>query len=188
MATTAQCLYCFDVLAASFEKREPPKLRQVEELWAQYEARNEPARSGVISEESEGDAEDLEMAEDDGGEALEEDGEIAGRQARPSTLRSNVMARLQGSTSASRSSSSTPSTLSTASSQAALGDSSKSSSKSSLFSFLPIKSRSEPEEEHPLFVTWNTVSSRGIKSLRGCIGTFEAQKLSAGLKYYALTS
>ncbi|KAF2084575.1 hypothetical protein K490DRAFT_48937 [Saccharata proteae CBS 121410] len=41
---------------------------------------------------------------------------------------------------------------------------------------------------HPLFVTWNTVNSRGHTSLRGCIGTFEAQELSDGLRSYALTS
>jgi hypothetical protein len=43
------------------------------------------------------------------------------------------------------------------------------------------------EQRYPLFVTWNTVS-HGHKSLRGCIGTFEAQDLAAGLKSYALTS
>ncbi|KAI8960341.1 AMMECR1 domain-containing protein [Daldinia sp. FL1419] len=43
--------------------------------------------------------------------------------------------------------------------------------------------------ESPLFVTWNTVSSRsGNTSLRGCIGTFEAQKLDEGLSSYAITS
>ncbi|KAI1820849.1 AMMECR1 domain-containing protein [Xylaria intraflava] len=41
----------------------------------------------------------------------------------------------------------------------------------------------------PLFVTWNTVSpSSGHRSLRGCIGTFEAQELDEGLSSYALTS
>ncbi|KAM0322445.1 hypothetical protein ACHAQA_009512 [Verticillium albo-atrum] len=43
--------------------------------------------------------------------------------------------------------------------------------------------------ESPLFVTWNTVSTRsGHRSLRGCIGTFEAQDLDSGLSEYALTS
>ncbi|KAK1992809.1 hypothetical protein LX36DRAFT_283444 [Colletotrichum falcatum] len=43
--------------------------------------------------------------------------------------------------------------------------------------------------ESPLFVTWNTVSPRsGHRSLRGCIGTFEAQELEDGLSSYALTS
>ncbi|KAK6345118.1 hypothetical protein TWF718_007047 [Orbilia javanica] len=41
--------------------------------------------------------------------------------------------------------------------------------------------------ERPLFVTWNLVKSRG-KQLRGCIGTFEPQKLDDGLASYALTS
>ncbi|KAI2616812.1 AMMECR1 domain-containing protein [Hypoxylon sp. NC1633] len=49
---------------------------------------------------------------------------------------------------------------------------------------------SEPAiTESPLFVTWNTVSSRtGDTSLRGCIGTFEAQELDEGLSSYAITS
>jgi hypothetical protein len=42
--------------------------------------------------------------------------------------------------------------------------------------------------EHPLFVTWNTVSARGEKRLRGCIGTFEPLDLEEGLGSYALTS
>ena len=43
--------------------------------------------------------------------------------------------------------------------------------------------------ESPLFVTWNTVSARsGNTSLRGCIGTFEAQELDEGLSSYALIS
>ncbi|KAI1468293.1 AMMECR1 domain-containing protein [Daldinia caldariorum] len=43
--------------------------------------------------------------------------------------------------------------------------------------------------ESPLFVTWNTVSPRtGNTSLRGCIGTFEAQELGEGLSSYAITS
>lgn len=43
--------------------------------------------------------------------------------------------------------------------------------------------------ESPLFVTWNTVSSRsGHSSLRGCIGTFEAQELEDGLSSYAVIS
>ncbi|KAI1152474.1 AMMECR1 domain-containing protein [Nemania diffusa] len=43
--------------------------------------------------------------------------------------------------------------------------------------------------ESPLFVTWNTVSpGSGHTSLRGCIGTFEAQELDEGLSSYAITS
>ncbi|KAK4157698.1 AMMECR1 domain-containing protein [Chaetomidium leptoderma] len=46
----------------------------------------------------------------------------------------------------------------------------------------------EPLTESPLFVTWNTLSPRGHASLRGCIGTFEAQDLDEGLSSYALIS
>ncbi|KAL8377425.1 hypothetical protein RB595_008212 [Gaeumannomyces hyphopodioides] len=45
-----------------------------------------------------------------------------------------------------------------------------------------------PPAESPLFVTWNTVSARHGPSLRGCIGTFEAQPLEEGLSAYALTA
>ncbi|KAK8135774.1 hypothetical protein PG984_003714 [Apiospora sp. TS-2023a] len=49
--------------------------------------------------------------------------------------------------------------------------------------------RAAPITESPLFVTWNTVSARsGNTSLRGCIGTFEAQELEDGLSSYAITS
>lgn len=44
------------------------------------------------------------------------------------------------------------------------------------------------QQEHPLFVTWNTVSPRHGTSLRGCIGTFEPLELDEGLSSYALTS
>lgn len=47
--------------------------------------------------------------------------------------------------------------------------------------------------ETPLFVTWNTYDNEDDEddddtSLRGCIGTFEAQDLSEGLPEYALIS
>jgi AMMECR1 domain-containing protein len=44
------------------------------------------------------------------------------------------------------------------------------------------------EQKYPLFVTWNTLSKSGRKSLRGCIGTFEPQVLPRGLKHYAFES
>jgi AMMECR1 domain-containing protein len=37
-------------------------------------------------------------------------------------------------------------------------------------------------------VTWDTRGRSGQKSLRGCIGTFDAQELDDGLRTYALTS
>ncbi|KAF5742508.1 hypothetical protein HS088_TW09G00557 [Tripterygium wilfordii] len=44
------------------------------------------------------------------------------------------------------------------------------------------------EGQHPLFVTWKKVVNGGEPSLRGCIGTLEAQCLINGFKDYALTS
>ncbi|TDL29753.1 alport syndrome [Rickenella mellea] len=47
-----------------------------------------------------------------------------------------------------------------------------------------------PDEKYPLFVTWNTRSSRSNRPprLRGCIGTFEPQPIREGLAEYALIS
>lgn len=117
-------------------------------------------------------------------------------------LRLPSISRLQQtpSSSSSASSSSTPSSLSTTSSRADVSSSSaasKSSSKSSFFSFgggrpsppSTATNKKVEKQEHPLFVTWNTVSERtGNKSLRGCIGTFDAVELGSGLKSYALTA
>lgn len=46
----------------------------------------------------------------------------------------------------------------------------------------------QPITESPLFITWNTLSTRHGHNLRGCIGTFEPQELEDGLSSYALTS
>ncbi|KAA8898804.1 AMMECR1 domain-containing protein [Sphaerosporella brunnea] len=40
----------------------------------------------------------------------------------------------------------------------------------------------------PLFVTWKKRSASGHMDLRGCIGTFDAKPLEAGLRDYALTA
>ena len=184
MASTAHCLYCFEVLAASLEKRQALELKQVEELWEQY--------NGYLSgkETTEGEEEDdVEMTEDEDlegeREEVEEEDEEDTEPIRR-TLRPREISRLQASSPASASSSSSPSSSSANSSRTAFSDNSKASSRSSLFSF--IRRSPARREEYPLFVTWNTISSRGHKSLRGCIGTFEAQNLSSGLRSYALTS
>ncbi|KAF2851203.1 hypothetical protein T440DRAFT_467935 [Plenodomus tracheiphilus IPT5] len=80
-----------------------------------------------------------------------------------------------GSTSSTASSSNTHSGVSTPG-DAASGGSSANSSTSSL------------NEEHPLFITYNTITPRGDKHLRGCIGTFSPQPLPIGLSSYALTA
>jgi hypothetical protein len=188
MATAAHCLYCFEVLSAALEKRQPLELPQVEDLWAQYSLAN----GSKHEEDKQLEADDALAEDSDMGLEDEEDTD---EDPAPPALRLPTISRLQASSpasaSTSSSSSSTPSSLSTTSSQVALGDSSKSSSKSSFFS-IPGRSKQpspiQKEEEHPLFVTWNTISSRGHQSLRGCIGTFDAQPLQAGLKSYALTA
>jgi uncharacterized protein (TIGR00296 family) len=88
-----------------------------------------------------------------------------------------ALRRLAGSSSSSGTSS--PSS----SSSMSLGVETAATSLSSLSDATPLIT------ESPLFVTWNTVSERnGQRSLRGCIGTFEAQDLDDGLSSYALTS
>jgi len=198
MASKAYCLYCFEVLAASLEKRETLSLVQVENLWANYNDSKETTSAGDGSDDDADDNDEVEMTENDEEEDDEEGDEndgIANANDEPvdrhsSLLRPKDVSRLQNVSPASGSSSSTPSTLSTTSSRAALGDTSKSSSKSSFFSFTRKSQRSPAKkyDEYPLFVTWNTINSRGHKSLRGCIGTFEALELSSGLKSYALTA
>lgn len=45
-----------------------------------------------------------------------------------------------------------------------------------------------PPPPRPLFVTWSKISRSGVRNLRGCIGTFDAQPLETGLRSYALTA
>ena len=191
MATIAHCLYCFESLAATLEKRPQLSLRQVEDSWSQYQRSRsvggptEPIQDEEMTQDEE--SEESSNNELDDGESEEE----GVKQPTSSTLQLPSISRLQAASPSSASTVSTPSSLSTSSSQAALGGNSKSSSKSSLFSFSRRSHQPSParkEEEYPLFVTWNTISSRGHKTLRGCIGTFDAKKLSEGLASYALTA
>ena len=160
------------------------------------DASTEDDDSIMTGTEAEEDDENDEEYEAEGDKEEPEDNRVV--QPKPTSLRSGLrlpsISRLQAPSPASRSSSSsTPSSLSTSSSAAALGGNSKSSSNSSFFSFGRSKQPSPvvapKEEEHPLFITWNTVSPRsGNKSLRGCIGTFDAHELANGLRSYALTA
>ena len=184
MATIAHCIFCFEVLAAELEKRQALELKQVEELWTRYERTLRQGPEGVEDEDLDG---DLEMTEDEDQEPsadVDEQNEVMqpGRILRPRNV-----SRLRNQSPASGSASSTPSNLSAMSSQTAFSDTSKASSSSSFFSF----ARGSPaprEEKYPLFVTWDTIDSRGRKSLRGCIGTFQAEELSKGLQKYSLIS
>lgn len=186
MATQAHCAFCFETLAANFEHRQPLTLPQVEDLWDRYRTNN---KANPTSEEG-SDYEDAEENED--AEMTDADVEETPPTARPAAI-SRLLNR---DTSAASSSSSLPSTRSGASSTQSQRDrsgadtpaSSSSSvrSRSSLFSFARRR-RSDKADEKPLFVTWNTVSRSGYKSLRGCIGTFEPQEIEYGLRSYALT-
>ena len=184
MATQAHCAFCFECLSANFEHRQPIGLAQLEELWQQYRA----SKGEVVDVDDEVHSED--EREDEDAEMTDADAE------EPSPARPAAISRLLNrDTSASSSSSSLPSTRSTTSStpsqrggsgtETPASSTSSIKSRSSLFSF--ARRRREKSEEYPLFVTWNTVSRSGYKSLRGCIGTFEAQELEYGLKSYALT-
>lgn len=190
MATTAHGLYCFEVLTANLEKRSYLSLQQIQDLCAQHQKQAASAPENFEEEDEEMSQADGDPDSSDELEELQSDEEP--RRSTPSTLQPPSISRLQASTSpASASTASSASSLSTSSSKAALNDSSKSSSNSSFFSFGRHSQQPSParkEEAYPLFVTWNTVSSRGHKSLRGCIGTFDARELSDGLASYALTA
>ena len=210
MATLAHCAYCFEILTAELQDREALKYPQVLDLWVQYQSftNSKAAKTENDGEDEQGLNDGDELIEDSEMDALEETDEDEDRedgedstteelaQPAPSKLSLPSISRLQAPSPASASSfSSTPSSVSANSSNAALDSVSKSSSRTSFFSFgsrrsqQPSPAAPPKEEEHPLFVTWNTISARsGHKSLRGCIGTFEAQELGAGLRDYALTA
>ena len=191
MATEAHCAYCFETLSANLEKRTPLSLAQVARLWKQYTA--EPELENEESKTPHNIA-PPELQVGDAAITTEEN-------TAPSSFRPQAVSRLlapspsstaSSSTSIPSSAVSTPSGLSEASSVT-----SKNSSRSSFFSSWGRNGRKleaeredeEDEEESPLFVTWNSVSSRtGEKRLRGCIGTFEPLELAEGLRSYALTS
>jgi hypothetical protein len=182
MATQAHCAFCFECLAANFERRQPLSLAQVEELWDQYQQSLDPASDYGPVEAGAEDEDEAEMTDVDGDEP-------------PTTAKPAAISRLLNhETSAGSSSSSLQSTRSSASSTPSQknmgsGADTPASSTSSLRSRMSLGSRNKrgKEEQYPLFVTWNTISRSGNKSLRGCIGTFEAQGLEYGLRSYSLT-
>lgn len=167
MATQAHCAFCFEVLSASFERRKPLNLSQTETLWSQYHTSNS---SNTYEEPpSEVDDDDAEMTD------------VEGETSVKRTAISRLLNR-DASESAGSSSSSLPSS---GSSKATSGTATPASSISDLSM---TQNKKKKVEKHPLFITWNTLSRSGSKSLRGCIGTFEAQELEDGLRSYALTS
>ena len=192
MATVAHCLYCFEALAANLEKHEPLSLSQVQDWWSRFTSKAEDTGAPNNREESDTlleNGRDSDDGDEDPLEEVDSDEDPIVAPVPRSDLRLPSISRLQNASPSTASTSSTPSSLSTPSSQAALSNTSKSSSSSSFFSF-SRRSASSParKEEHPLFVTWNTVSTLGRKSLRGCIGTFDPLELAGGLRSYALTA
>ena len=196
MASSAFCLYCFEVLSASFERRDPPPLRKVIEEYEKYKAariadavaKRDVAESDTTREHVEVNEPEEEETNDE--DEDEEDVKRLNRRAVDSKAGLQVpsISRLQASSSSSRSSStSSPSVFSASSSNSQLTNSTSGHSVSPSV-HLSYASRLSVTESFPLFVTWNSHSRSGHKSLRGCIGTFEALPLASGLSTYALTS
>ncbi|KAI6927816.1 hypothetical protein KC355_g16622, partial [Hortaea werneckii] len=187
MATQAHCAYAFECLAASFEHRQPLSLGQVEDLWSQYHDLKADNNDEVEDEDAES------HGNEGAGDADMTDAEEPApapthtTSAKPAAI-SRLLHRSRGG-SESSSQSSLPSTRSTASSTPSGSSGTEdtpATSRSSLFS-LGRRRRNTSQQRYPLFVTWNVVNRSGHKTLRGCIGTFEAQDLESGLRSYALT-
>ena len=189
MASPAQCYYCFEFLSASFEGRDPISLAALEELWDQHEQVKELAAlqdKEELNSLREEEDQCQQIVEDEGTDAEKSDGPSATNTQGPQDIKIPSISRTKSQSSPdSSSASTTPSIQSSNSSHTAL---SHSTTVTIPGTKPPPRQRSSNDQQYPLFVTWNTLSKNGHKSLRGCIGTFEAQELSAGLKSYALTS
>jgi Flp pilus assembly protein TadG len=181
MANTAQCYYCFESLLASFEDREPTTLAAVEALWEQHEQTKKLSSLEEQIEEEDTDRQQSvnEQDEDD------DSNQSSQSNSQPKKLQLPRISRLQSQFSASSSAATSSSSASNTSSNSLQSSSTNITTPSAVSGTPQLRS---PDQRYPLFVTWNTLSRSGHKSLRGCIGTFEGQELAAGLKSYALTS
>lgn len=169
MASKAHGFYCFEVLAASYKQQEHPDLQSIIDLYDQWQ--KEQAGESVQQITDEAASDDNERTERQQGDS--------GRTQLPIPS----ISRLRELTPSSHSSISTPSSVSVNSSNTQL------TSTTSVDDTAPsYASRLAVTESYPMFVTWNTLSRSGHKSLRGCIGTFDALPLEKGLESYALTS
>lgn len=167
MADASHAYYCFEVLAASYQQQPHPELESVTALYDQWQKELQETSKGEQDGVIEGETTDL---------VEERHNAVNGQRQLPS------ISRLHDST-PSDSSGSTPSSVSVNSSNTQL------TSTTSVDELAPTRSsRLSAMESYPMFVTWNTLSRSGHKSLRGCIGTFEALPLERGLETYALTS
>ncbi|KAJ5933342.1 hypothetical protein N7454_005671 [Penicillium verhagenii] len=179
MANVSQCYYCFESLSSVFENRDLVSLTTVEALWEQHEQTKKLSSLGSRVQGVDSDAE--EEDEETGPPLSVNDESQPSNQ--PKGLKPPAVSRLQSQV---FSDSSTPSSASSASSNSLLSNSTAATTPSAQPGTLGLQSKSD--QKYPLFVTWNTLSRSGSKSLRGCIGTFEAQDLETGLKSYATAS
>ncbi|KAJ5805421.1 uncharacterized protein N7503_003023 [Penicillium pulvis] len=176
MANAAQCYYCFESLSSSFEDHNLINLAAVEALWEQHEQTKKLSSLGSRAQADW----DTEEEDDASGPPFSVNDEPQ-TSIQSKGLKPPAVSRLQSQTS-----SSTSSSASNTSSNSLLSSSTAATTPSAQSGSLGSDSKSD--EKYPLFVTWNTISRSGSKSLRGCIGTFEAQKLESGLKSYARNS
>ncbi|KUI56401.1 hypothetical protein VP1G_03725 [Cytospora mali] len=161
MATVEHCLYCFDSLAAQLEGREPMGLDEVQKSYAEYTAY-------LASDEA----------------AADEDNTDDNPTTAATIKKLPALRRLVGSSPSDNSlpSGSSSSTSLSADTDATSISTSTSTTTTTTTTTTPV---TDPEAEYPLFVTWNKLSG-GEYNLRGCIGTFEAQRLADGLSSYAV--
>lgn len=182
MANPAQCYYCFECLAASYEDTQPISLPLLEDLWEQHEQAKKLSSLGATAEvvsNEENDDQSQGSFKGDNEDEEEEPSKV--NKNRPGDIKLPSISRLQSEASAdSSSASTTPSSQSISSTSTAVTTPGSDGSDS--------RQLRQSERKYPLFVTWNIVYKTGYKALRGCIGTFEAQELAEGLKSYALTS
>lgn len=172
MASPAHGFYCFEVLAASFESQQHPDLETVVGLYEQWQRE----LKGEVDEDPLTTDEPIASTAD---QVEEQHNRDSGHLQLPSISRLRDLTP----SSRSRSSISTPSSVSVNSSNTQL------TGTTSIDEIMPsYASRLSVTDSYPMFVTWNTLSRSGHKSLRGCIGTFEPLPLEKGLETYALTS
>lgn len=191
MASPAHCFFCFETLSASFDRRDSPSLQRVLDLYEIYISATKSAEEEEGEEPREYRVELQPAGSDEEDDHVDQEEEDIERFNRRTTRKTGPqlpsISRLQASTSSSRSSSASAS-VSTSSSASQLTTPSSAATSISSRPSATYATRLAVTDTYPLFVTWNTVSRLGHKSLRGCIGTFEPLPLSTGLATYALTS
>ncbi|KAK5939651.1 hypothetical protein PMZ80_008030 [Knufia obscura] len=177
MASPAHGFYCFEVLAASYGQLQHPDLQTILESYEQW---LKELNRELIEEEAVQDEPVVQTSQ----QSLPQFQPPQGSPGTGQLQLPPISRLLDSATPSSQSTVSTPSSASVNSSITQL------TSTTSVDEIAPptYASRLSVTESYPMFVTWNTLSRSGHKSLRGCIGTFEPLPLEKGLETYALTS